>query len=409
VYYPRIVVSVDMISTGTDIKPVECLMFMRDVKSRVYFEQMKGRGTRTINPEELRRVSPDAVKDHFVIVDAVGVCESDKTDSRPLERKKGIPFDSLFFAVHSGARDEDSLMSLGNRLSRLNNRLSPEERSEIEKETGLSLSDMSRSLFRAVDPDTRFEKAQELFGVDEPSEDQLEKAYEALAEEACKPFRKRKVLDAILDVKRKNEQTIDTVSKDTPIFVGFDAAAKEKAQGLVDAFRRMLVEKRDELDALQILYNQPFGSRHLSYEAVRELADAVEEPPMGLGNLWRAFKVLEEDRVRGARVERLFADVVQLVRFALDEVKVLEPYGDTVDRRFNEWLASQEEAGKGLTEEQLAWLVMIKDQIKTSVEIIRDDFDNVPFNQQGGLHHAYKLFGEELNPLLDELNMVLNN
>lgn len=410
VYDPRIVVSVDMISTGTDIKPVECLLFMRDVKSRVYFEQMKGRGTRVIDPEVLERVNPQGVKkDHFVIVDAVGVCESDKTDSRPLERKKGIPFDHLFFAVHSGARDEDSLMSLGNRLSRLNNRLSPEERAEIEEATGLSLSDMSRGLFKAVSPDARFEKAQELFGVDEPSEEQLEEAYLELAEEACKPFRKRRVLDAILDVKRRNEQTIDTVSRDELVDAGFDAAAKEKAQGLVDAFRRLLEERRDELDALQVLYNQPYGSRHLSYEAVRELADAVEEPPMGLGNLWRAFRVLEEDRVRGVRVERLFADVIQLVRFALDEVEVLEPYGNMVDRRFNEWLVSQEESGRVYTEEQLVWLVMIKDQIKTSVEIIRDDFDNVPFNQQGGLHHAYKLFGEELNPLLNELNTVLNN
>jgi len=409
-YYPRIVVSVDMISTGTDIKPVECLLFMRDVKSRVYFEQMKGRGTRVINPNELLNVTPDArYKDHFVIIDAVGVCESDKTDSRPLERKRGIKFDQLMFGIASGARDEDSLMSLGNRLSRLNNRLSPEERAEIEEQAGVSLKDMARGLFDAIDPDRRFEKAREMFGVEEPSEDQLGHAYDVLAEDACRLFRQRRVLDAIIEVKRRNEQTIDIVSRDEVVEIGFDPAAKEKAQGLVDAFRRLIEDKKNELTALQMIYNQPYGSRHLTYEAVRELAAAIEEPPMGLVNMWRAYKVLEEDKVKGVRVERLFADVIQLVRFALDEVDVLEPYGDSVDRRFNEWIMCHEESGKVFSGEQLTWLEMIKDHIKTSVEIIPDDFDNVPFNQKGGLHQAYRLFGNNLNPLLEELNTVLNN
>lgn len=409
-YYPRIVVSVDMISTGTDIKPVECLLFMRDIKSRTYFEQMKGRGTRTMDPEALKGVTPDAdFKDHFVIVDAVGVCESDKTDSRPLERKRGITFDQLFFAVSSGARDVDSLMSLGNRLSRLDKRLSPEEKKVIEEEAGVSLRDMVRGLFEAIDPDSRVEKAREMFNVDEPDGGQLKEAYDVLTEDACRLFRKRKVLDAIIEVKRKNEQTIDIVSRDEVLVAAFDPASREKAQGLVDEFNRMIVEKRDELDALQIIYNQPYGSRHLTYEAVKELATALEDPPLGLRQLWWAYNVLERDRVRGARVERLFADVIQLVRFALDEVEVLEPYRDSVDRRFDEWVRRQEESGKVYSGEQLMWLEMIKNQIKFSVEIINEDFENVPFNQLGGLHQAYRLFGNNLNPLLIELNMVLNN
>ena len=91
-YHPRIAVTVDMIATGTDVKPLECLIFMRDVKSRNYFEQMKGRGTRTIALDDLRKVTPSALytKDHFIIVDAVGVTKSLKTDSRPLERKPTV-------------------------------------------------------------------------------------------------------------------------------------------------------------------------------------------------------------------------------------------------------------------------------------------------------------------------------
>ena len=87
-YYPRIAVTVDMIATGTDVKPLEVLLFMRDVKSTNYFEQMKGRGTRTINNDSLQMVSRTAKsKTHFVIVDAIGATKSKKTDSRPLERK----------------------------------------------------------------------------------------------------------------------------------------------------------------------------------------------------------------------------------------------------------------------------------------------------------------------------------
>ncbi|MCP4686829.1 MAG: restriction endonuclease subunit R, partial [Desulfobacterales bacterium] len=92
-YNPRVAVTVDMIATGTDVKPLECLLFMRDVRSRNYFEQMIGRGTRTLIHDALKGVSPSArsAKTHFVIVDAVGVTRSIKTDSRPLERKRSVP------------------------------------------------------------------------------------------------------------------------------------------------------------------------------------------------------------------------------------------------------------------------------------------------------------------------------
>lgn len=132
-YNPRIAVTVDMISTGTDIKPLECLIFMRDVKSRVYFEQMKGRGTRTILPTDLNAVTPDAIhKTHFVIVDAIGVCENDKTDSWPLERKRSVSFEKLLNSIVLGRKDEDTLTTLSGRLARLNREIEDKERREID-------------------------------------------------------------------------------------------------------------------------------------------------------------------------------------------------------------------------------------------------------------------------------------
>ena len=120
-YYPRIAVTVDMIATGTDVRPLECLLFMRDVKSRNYFEQMKGRGTRTLDADGLKKVTPSAAtgKTHYVIVDAIGVTKSLKTASQPLITKPSVPLKDLAMGVMMGARDEDTVSSLAGRLARL--------------------------------------------------------------------------------------------------------------------------------------------------------------------------------------------------------------------------------------------------------------------------------------------------
>lgn len=164
-YNPRIAVTVDMISTGTDIRPLECIIFMRDVKSRVYFEQMKGRGTRIISSTDLKAVTPDVSdKTHFIIVDAVGVCEGDKTDSKPLERKKSVSFDKLVLSIAMGSRDEDTLSSLAGRLSRLDKQLDEKEKTRIEKAAdGIPLNKIINKLLDAIDPDKQLERAKKVF------------------------------------------------------------------------------------------------------------------------------------------------------------------------------------------------------------------------------------------------------
>ncbi|MFN3467544.1 MAG: DEAD/DEAH box helicase family protein, partial [Candidatus Brocadiales bacterium] len=277
-YNPRVAVTVDMISTGTDIKPLECLIFMRDVKSIGYFERMKGRGTRVIDPTDFNAVTPDAShKTHFLIVDAVGVCESDKTDSRPLERKRGVPFDKLIMSVALGNRDEDTLTSLIGRLSRLDREIEDKDRKEIEDTAeGRPLSQIINKLLDAVDPDKRLEKAKEMFKTETPTAEQVKGASEELAKEACAPFDNSRLRNTLIDVKRRNEQIIDTVSKDNVISAGFDAQAKEKAKKVVDTFRQFIGENKDKLTALQIIYNKPYGNRRLTYEAIKQLAEAIE-------------------------------------------------------------------------------------------------------------------------------------
>lgn len=410
-YYPRIAVTVDMISTGTDIKPLECVVFMRDVKSPVYFEQMKGRGTRTIKSTDLQAVTPDTKhKTHFVIVDAVGVCENDKTESRPLERKRTVSFEKLLHSVAMGARDEDTITSLANRLARLDREIEEKDKAEITAVSGgLSLRQIVNTLLDAVDPDRQIEKAKEAFKAEAPTEEQIKEAAEELANEACSVFDSPELRNAIIDIKKRNEQTIDIVSQDTVLFAGFSEEARERAQAVVGTFKQFIEENKDELTALQIIYNKPYSQRHITFAEIKQLADAIEKPPYQLTPevVWKAYEQLEKSKVKGAGAQKLLTDIISLVRFALGEDSILEPFALSVDERFQEWLIEQERAGKKFTSEQLEWLTMIKDHIATSLSIEMDDFELTPFNDKGGAYKAYEIFGDELNKLLEELNGVL--
>ena len=159
---PRIAVTVDMIATGTDVKPLECVFFMRAVKSRTFFEQMKGRGVRVIQPDDLRTVTPDApAKDRFVIVDAVGVTETDLSETVPLDRKPTVSLDKLFKRVSYGNRDPDVLSTIAGRLARLDRRLTKPDRDEVETLAGMSLQEITHGIVAALDPDALPEDASE--------------------------------------------------------------------------------------------------------------------------------------------------------------------------------------------------------------------------------------------------------
>jgi type I restriction enzyme R subunit len=427
-YNPRIAVTVDMISTGTDIKPLECLLFMRDIRSRTYFEQMKGRGTRTIDETDLATVTPDAKhKTRFVIVDAVGVCRSDKTDSRPLDRNPSVPFEKLLLSVAYGNRDEDTVTSLAARLARLDRELNEKQKEEIESvlrsdvqpNVPVSVSTtraLIGNLFDALDPDKQIEKARELFSPDpsvgagfEPTEEQVSKAASVLLQQACAPFDHPRLREVLLDVKKQTEQTIDTVSKDTLIYAGADEQAKEKARTIVESFRKFIEENKAEITALQILYSKPYGTRHLTYADIQQLADAIKKPPYHLTpeTLWFAYRQLEQAKVRGAGPQKLLTNIISLVRFAIGQADALEPFPDTVEQRFRRWVREQESLGREFTAEQMEWLEMIKNHIATSVAIQPDDFETTPFYERGGLVKAHQVFGEKLDEVLDELNKVL--
>jgi len=410
-YDPRIAVTVDMISTGTDIKPLECLLFMRDVRSRLYFEQMIGRGTRTIDSNDLRAVTP-GVKDktHFIVVDAIGVTESVKIDSRPMERKPTVPFDKLIQSVAMGSRDKETLTSLAGRLSRLGVQLDKRQQEKVTQLTGgKDLPEIVNQLLDTVDPDTIKETAQKSFNTTLPTAEQLQSTYQQMSMDACRVFDNPDLRDTLILLKKKHEQVIDIISQDTVLDAGFDSDSKEKAKAVTEQFREFLQTNKDEITALQIIYNQPFSKRHLTYEMIRDLAESMQNPPYNLDTdlVWQAFEQLDKDRVRQRSPHKLLTDVITLVRYGLGKTDRLNPFTEIIERRFADWMNNQVKAGNVFTPEQQEWLTMIKEHIAASAEITTDDFDEVPFNNKGGLSKVYTLFGERLNPILDELNEVL--
>ena len=404
-YYPRIAVTVDMIATGTDVKPLECLVFMRDVRSRNYFEQMKGRGTRTLDHDDLRKVTPSAAtaKTHYVIVDAVGVTKSVKTD--------GVPLKDLAMGVMMGARDEETISSLAGRLARLNRQLDDGERERIEEQAGgVALTDIVGNLLAAIDPDRIDAKARELdppVGDDEPAPAAVDKARELLAANAAGVFT-GELIDLIDSIRRDKEQTIDHDSLDTVLSAEWEGDAQENAQALAQDFREYLEANRDQIEALAIFYAQPHRRREVTYGMIRAVFDKLkgDKPLLAPLRVWQAYALLDD--YRGQRPDKELAALVALIRRVCGIDKTLSPYAETVRRNFQSWIMTRHSgSGEKFNDQQMAWLRMIRDHVATSFHLDREDLEMSPFDAQGGLGRMHKLFGSQMDTVIDQLNESL--
>jgi len=394
-YYPRIAVTVDMIATGTDIKPVEIVVFMRSVKSRSFFEQMKGRGVRVIKDDDLRGVNPGehVHKDHFVIVDCVGVCERDKTDSRPMDQKKSVSLDALLQAVSLGNVEPEVLSSVAVRLARLNAKLTDAERTKLVAEAGgLGLKELSRGIVQALDP----------------REDRSPREAEMVLRDAVKPLSNPNLRTMILSLKQQKELVIDTVTRDRVLKAGFSETARDRAQGIVQSFEAFIAQHRDEITALQILYNRPTKAP-LKFDDLKAFADTLQAPPnlWTESELWQAYAALDKNKVKGGSRQRILTDLVSLVRYAMHQENELVPYPERVAANFKAWMVQQQSAGKAFTDEQRWWLEKMAEHIASNLGIETEDFGYAPFHQHGGLGRVHQLFGAELPKVIGELNREL--
>ena len=408
---PRIVVTVDMIATGTDVKPIECLLFMRDVKSRTYFEQMVGRGVRIMLDTDFQAVTPDAkAKDRFVLVDAVGVTEKRFQETiQPLERKPTESLDRLMRLVSFGNCEADLASSLAARLSRLDRQLTKEDRAKLQDAAGgIDLSTLAHGLVEAVDPDKQLAQAQTRTGRIDPTQAEVGRTARELISQALSPLANSAELrDAIVEVRRSYEQTIDETSEDRVLEAGYSAQAKVKAEAMVRDFRQFIDQHHREIAALQFLYSRPYSERP-TYAQLKELANAISKPPHLLTpeRLWRAYEALDKSKVRGSG-GRMLTDIVSLVRFALQQENQLVPFRDEVDQRFQAWLTAQGQDGRSFSAEQHQWLTWMKDQIAGEMGISAKSFEFTPFVEHGGLGKAYQVFGPQLSRIMNELSEAL--
>ena len=415
-YYPRIAVTVDMIATGTDIRPLEVLLFMRDVKSRSYYEQMKGRGTRTCSIEELKaKGTPTAKfsKDHFVIIDAIGVEQSQKTDSRPLEKAPGVSLKDVITSIAMGNTSEEMISTLANRLIRLEKQLQDKHKIEFtEKANGLTINQVVKNLLQAHDPDLiESQKSKVKSGMlgmpPIEIEKAIEKANQQLIDQAVAVFNNPALRDFIIDIRKKLDQIIDVVNIDEVTNIGWVKDQEQAATNTIADFRLWIESHKDEITALQIFYAQDYRHRTFTYKMIKDLCDKLktEKPLLAPLAVWRAYEQLE--KTNGSAKNELIA-LVSLIRRVVGIDPTLTAYDKTVDKNFQEWIFTKN-AGKhnAFTEVQMQWLRMMKDYVANSFSIDKDDFDLSPFNAEGGLSKMWQLFGDETDGIIKELNEVL--
>jgi type I restriction enzyme R subunit len=412
-YYPRIAVTVDMIATGTDVKPLECLLFMRDVKSRNYFEQMKGRGTRTLDADSLKKVTPSATtaKTHYVIVDAIGVTKSLKTASQPLITKPGVSLKNLAMGVMMGQHDEDTVSSLAGRLARLDKQLDDKERARIsEKAGGKPLLLIVGELFDAINPDTIEQKALTIAGQPEgtdPGDSARDQARGQLVGQAANMFT-GELVDLIDSIRRDKEQTLVHDDLDSVITAAWAGDTEDNARALTQEFADYLQEHRDDIEALSIYFQTPARRSEITYQMIRQLLERLraDRPKLAPLRVWQAYAHL--DNYKGHSPIGDLTALVALIRRVTGLDNTLSTYAATVRRNFQSWIMQHHSgAGEKFNEEQMTWLQMVRDHIISSFHIERDDLEMAPFDSKGGMGRMYQLFGDGMDDVIEELNREL--
>jgi type I restriction enzyme R subunit len=350
-------------------------------------------------------------KNRFVVIDAVGVCEQDLTDSRPLEKKRAVSFDKLLDAVALGNREPEVIESLAGRLVRLENRFDDALASEVRSTAkGKTLCEIAQSLLASTNPDNVEARARE--GKEpyfQPTEKDLQAAQAKLMQEAVAPLATNPALRQLLiKVHQTSEQVIDVITRDRVLFAGASEQTTQNAEQVTKSFRDYIEKHKAEITALQLLYSRPYRHR-LTEPMLKELERKLREEHAAWteDNLWNAFAAVAPKKVKGRSQAGRFADLVALVRFALEREQTLQPFAQTVDQRFIEWIERNIAKDIIFTPEQRAWLELIRDHIATAISIEPNDFNYAPFSQRGGLGKAHQLFGDDLPKLLEELNEVL--
>ena len=336
----RIAVTCTLVATGTDIKPLEVVMFMRDVASEPLYIQMKGRGVRTIGDEQLRNVTPNAYsKDCFYLVDAVGVTEHEKSITTPSDSAttKLMSLKELLEKITHGNVSDDYLRLLASRLSRISHKCEEKDREKFISLAHISMMDIASNIFDALEQGF----LPEYINVNEPNTDR-----KALV---CNIANYPDAREFLLIL---NAGFIETLmpGEDTLISKGF---SQEEAQTTTSAFEAYCEEHKDEIEALRIIYNNQ--GEPLTYTMLKDLENKLKfaSSKFNTSLLWNSYAIINPQMVKHSSTKEekeALTNIIQLVRYAFHQIERLESLYPSASQRFNLWCGQNQ---RPLTEEQI--------------------------------------------------------
>ena len=336
----RIAVTCTLVATGTDIKPLEVVMFMRDVASEPLYIQMKGRGVRTIGDEQLRNVTPNAYsKDCFFLVDAVGVTEHEKVITSPSEgaTSKLMSLKELLEKITHGNVSDDYLRLLASRLSRISHKCEEKDREKFISLAHISMMDIASNIFDALEQGS----LPEYVNVNEPNTTR-----KALVHNIANHPDAREFLLIL------NAGFIETLmpGEDMLISKGF---SQEEAQVTTSAFEAYCEEHKDEIEALRIIYNNQ--GEPLTYAMLKDLENRLKfvSSKFNTSLLWNSYAIINPQMVKHSSTKEekeALTNIIQLVRYAFHQIERLESLYPSANQRFNLWCGQNQ---RPLTEEQI--------------------------------------------------------
>ncbi len=190
-------------------------------------------------------------------------------------------------------------------------------------------------------------------------------------------------------------------------YAGWDQQARVKAEDTIADFKTFMEANKDEITALSIFYNQPYNRRNITYEMIKEVFDTLKQnkPRLAPARVWQAYEQVE--KVNGKSPKNELTALVSLIRRITGIDDTLTSFERTVNRNFQKWVFGKQAGPLKFTEEQMAWLRMIKEHIVSSVHIEKDDLDYAPFDGKGGIGKMVQLFGDEVDVVIDEMNEAL--
>lgn len=360
----RIAVTCTLVATGTDIKPLEVVMFMRDVESLPLYIQMKGRGVRTIGDEQLRNVTPNAFsKDCFFLVDAVGVTEHEKTipTSADEPTTKTITLKELLERISHGYLPDEYLQRLAATLSRIYNKADNSQKYEFTRLAHDDMKELASRIYDALDNNP----LPPFININEPNNER--KGLVAPLANHADARRYLLILAAGF---------VNTLmpGEDTLISKGFSI---EEAQNTTEAFEEFCREHSDEIEALRIIYNNE--GEPITYSMLKDLENKLKMANNHFTSkqLWNSYAILNPNSVRRSTTKEesdALTNIIQLVRYAFRQIERLDSVVTTSKQYFNLWLGQNQ---REITDKQREVISRIVDYIASNgactVKDIRED------------------------------------